>query len=268
MMAVCDILQKLHEHQPPIVHRDIKPSNIMISQDGVVKLVDFNAAKEYADGKNEDTRLIGTQDFAAPEQYGFGQSSPQTDIYALGVTMNYLLTGDYPKNQLWNGRLKPVIRKCVQISSGERYTGVLQLKTAIETVMRTKSRNILVRSLYPYQKYVPVGFRSGALWKMLLAVIGYLFLLAAVVTSNVEYQGQPATGIVLWMNWFAYAAALLGVVFFIGNYGGIRYAFPFMKGNKVLHWFLAIIYCLLYVFVVVFIMALILTTFEYAFKGL
>lgn len=268
MMAVCDILQKLHEHQPPIVHRDIKPSNIMISQDGVVKLVDFNAAKEYADGKNEDTRLIGTQDFAAPEQYGFGQSSPQTDIYALGVTMNYLLTGDYPKNQLWNGRLKPVIRKCVQISSGERYTGVLQLKTAIETVMRTKSRNILVRSLYPYQKYAPVGFRSGALWKMLLAVIGYLFLLAAVVTSNVEYQGQPATGIVLWMNRFAYAVALLGVVFFIGNYGGIRYAFPLMKGNKVLHWFLAIIYCLLYVFVVVFIMALILTTFEYAFKGL
>lgn len=268
MMAVCDILQKLHEHQPPIVHRDIKPSNIMLSQDGVVKLVDFNAAKEYADGKNEDTRLIGTQDFAAPEQYGFGQSSPQTDIYALGVTMNYLLTGDYPKNQLWNGRLKTVIRKCIQINPKERYTGVLQLKTAIETVMRTKSRNILVRSLYPYQKYAPVGFRSGALWKMLLAVIGYLFLLAAVVTSNVEYQGQPATGIVLWMNWFAYAAALLGVVFFIGNYGGVRYAFPFMKGNKVLHWFLAIIYCLLYVFVVVFIMALILTTFEYAFKGL
>lgn len=264
IISVCDILQRLHEHRPAIVHRDIKPSNIMLSQDNVVKLVDFNAAKEYAAGKNEDTRLIGTQDFAAPEQYGFGQSSPQTDIYALGVTMNYLLTGDYPKHQLWNGRLKSVIRKCILINPHERYTSVMQLKSAIEAVMRTRSKNILVRSLYPYQKYAPVGFRSGALWKMFLAILGYLLILATIVTTEVESGGQPVTGILLWLNWFGYAVALLGVIFFMGNYGGVRYALPFMKGNKLLHWILAIIYCILYVFVVFFILALVMTVLEYA----
>lgn len=264
MKEVCDILRSLHKHQPPIIHRDLKPSNIMLSQDKVVKLIDFNAAKEYADGKNEDTRLIGTQDFAAPEQYGFGQSSPQTDIYALGVTMNYLLTGDYPKNQLWKGRLKPVIQKCIHINPQERYTNVMQLKTAIETVMRTRSKNILVRSLYPYQKYAPVGFRSGALWKMFLAIFGYLLILATIVTTKVESGGQPVTGILLWLNWLGYAVAMLGVIFLIGNYGGIRYALPFMKGNKALHWILTFIYCILYVFVVFFILALVMTVLEYA----
>lgn len=264
MMSVCDILQRLHEHRPAIVHRDIKPSNLMLSQDNMIKLVDFDAAKEYADGKSEDTRLIGTQDFAAPEQYGFGQSTPQTDIYALGVTMNYLLTGEYPKNQLWSGRLKPVIQKCTRMNSHERYASVKQLKSAMEAVMHTKSKNILVRSLYPYQKYAPVGFRSGAFWKMFLASLGYLIILATIVTTKVESGGQPVTGILLWLNWLGYAVAMLGVVFLIGNYGGIRYALPLMKGNKVLHWILTFIYCILYIFAVFFVLALVMTVLEYA----
>ena len=91
-VAICNILEQLHAGLPPIVHRNIKPSNIMISNDGVVKLIDFNAAKEFDQSQIEDTRLIGTRKFAAPEQYGFGQSDPRTDLYALGVTM--LLSSD------------------------------------------------------------------------------------------------------------------------------------------------------------------------------
>lgn len=94
--SLCDILHKLHGNLPPIIHRDIKPSNIIFSSDGVVKLIDFNAARELRAEQNEDTRLMGTRRFAAPEQYGFGQSDPRTDIYALGITFYYMLTGDYP----------------------------------------------------------------------------------------------------------------------------------------------------------------------------
>ena len=72
----------------------------MISNDGIVKLIDFNAAKEFDQSQIEDTRLMGTRKFAAPEQYGFGQSDPRTDLYALGVTMYYLLTKDYPDSGL------------------------------------------------------------------------------------------------------------------------------------------------------------------------
>ena len=69
----------------PIIHRDIKPSNIMITEQNHVVLLDFNAAKLYTNASTNDTVLLGTKGYAAPEQYGFGSSSPQTDIYAIGV---------------------------------------------------------------------------------------------------------------------------------------------------------------------------------------
>ena len=94
--SLCDILHKLHGNLPPIIHRDIKPSNIIFSSDGVVKLIDFNAARELRAEQNEDTRLMGTRRFAAPEQYGFGQSDPRTDIYALGIVFYELLSGSVP----------------------------------------------------------------------------------------------------------------------------------------------------------------------------
>ena len=89
----------------------------MISNDGIVKLIDFNAAKEFDQSQIEDTRLMGTRKFAAPEQYGFGQSDPRTDLYALGVTMYYLLTKDYPDSGLYHGPLEPVIRKCIALDN-------------------------------------------------------------------------------------------------------------------------------------------------------
>lgn len=68
---LCRILTELHDRKPPIIHRDLKPSNIMLLPDGTVKLLDFNAAKLAEEGKNRDTVLLGTEGFAAPEQYGF-----------------------------------------------------------------------------------------------------------------------------------------------------------------------------------------------------
>ena len=71
-------------------------------------------------GQMEDTCLMGTREYAAPEQYGFGQSDARTDIYALGVILNRLLTGDFPKNKLYEGRLKPVIQTCIQMDADAR----------------------------------------------------------------------------------------------------------------------------------------------------
>ena len=95
-MQVCRILMDLHAMKPSVIHRDIKPSNIMLSSDGTVKLLDFNAAKTENSNKNRDTVLLGTAGFAAPEQYGFFSSSPQTDIYSVGVLINILLNGKLP----------------------------------------------------------------------------------------------------------------------------------------------------------------------------
>ena len=91
------VLKYLHEQTPPIIYRDLKPSNIMRKSDGTVVLVDFGTAREYKEEKLEDTTCLGTRGYAAPEQFGgMGQTDARTDIYALGVTMYYLLTGKSP----------------------------------------------------------------------------------------------------------------------------------------------------------------------------
>ena len=130
--SLCDILHKLHGNLPPIIHRDIKPSNIIFSSDGVVKLIDFNAARELRAEQNEDTRLMGTRRFAAPEQYGFGQSDPRTDIYALGITFYYMLTGDYPDSGKYAGKYYDIITKCIQLAKEDRYPTVDELRKVIQ----------------------------------------------------------------------------------------------------------------------------------------
>ena len=81
---------------------DIKPTNIMLQGDfkkgqGIVSvyLIDFNTARVFDAERNRDTELIGTRGFAAPEQYGFSQSDARTDIYGLGVLLNYMLCGKF-----------------------------------------------------------------------------------------------------------------------------------------------------------------------------
>lgn len=80
---LCAVVRVLHEQKPIIIHRDIKPSNVMLSADGVIKLIDFDASKDFTPDEKRDTELIGTFNYAAPEQYGFASSDPRTDIYIL-----------------------------------------------------------------------------------------------------------------------------------------------------------------------------------------
>jgi len=128
-LKLCDILASLSELG--IIHRDIKPSNIMQREDGEIVLVDFNAAKIMKASQNRDTRLLGTEGFAAPEQFGFGSSNAQTDIYGLGILMLVLLTEDTSISSLPDNELSPVIKKCTKLNSKDRYTNTQQLKKAL-----------------------------------------------------------------------------------------------------------------------------------------
>jgi serine/threonine protein kinase len=93
---LCDVLHYLHRQQPPIIFRDLKPGNIMIMADDRLKLIDFGIARLFKPGQRQDTMLLGTQGYAAPEQYGGGQSDARSDVYALGATLFSLLTGQDP----------------------------------------------------------------------------------------------------------------------------------------------------------------------------
>ena len=94
---LCDVLGYLHSRKPPIIYRDMKPSNVMLKPDGNVMLIDFGTAREFKSTSVADTTCLGTQGYAAPEQFGgHGQTDARTDIYCLGATMYHLVTGHHP----------------------------------------------------------------------------------------------------------------------------------------------------------------------------
>lgn len=128
MVQLCEGLECLHVRFTPIIHRDVKPSNIMISGDGIVKLIDYNAARCYEEGAAQDTRHIGTPGFAAPEQYGFSQSDVRTDIYAVGIVLNYMLTGRPVHEETASGKLGEIVKKCTQMDPEKRYRSISEVK--------------------------------------------------------------------------------------------------------------------------------------------
>jgi len=130
---ICSTLQKLHGMEKPIIHRDIKPSNVMISNENEVFLLDINVAKWYKPEETEDTKLMGTPYFAAPEQlgYGFMASSEKADVFALGMLTNVMITGKLPKEEKASGEIWSIIEKCIELEADKRYS-TDQLKCALD----------------------------------------------------------------------------------------------------------------------------------------
>ena len=112
--APCDAAAELHagfamagERPVLVIHRDLKPSNIIVS--GVrysvdagmtfssLVIIDLGIARVWRDGADADTVKFGTRPYAPPEQYGFGQTSVRSDVYALGALLFFCLTGTDPK---------------------------------------------------------------------------------------------------------------------------------------------------------------------------
>lgn len=139
MEQLCAAMGALHAMQPCVVHRDIKPENIIISNGGVLKLIDLGAARLFKDGKLCDTEQIGTRGYAAPEQYGFNQSDARTDIYAAGTVLHVLMARFGEGAKAYNA----VAARCTQLEPQNRYQSAKAMKTALR--------------MAKYKKHIQIG---------------------------------------------------------------------------------------------------------------
>jgi serine/threonine-protein kinase len=145
MIQTCDILDYLHSQEPPLIHRDIKPANLMVrNSNNCIVVLDFGAVKEIV-GTAPGTR-IGAEGYCAPEQER-GQPLTQSDLYAIGPTLIYLLSGENPfKFYRQQGRgfrfdvakvptitpkLAEVIHRVTQPLPRDRYQTAKELSTAL-----------------------------------------------------------------------------------------------------------------------------------------
>lgn len=126
---ICDALIALHMHIPPLIHRDIKPSNIIINSEGNVKVIDFDSSRLYKNEADGDTRLLGTEKFAPPEQYGFSQTDCRSDIYSLGVVL-----GMFPKFlcKVKQKRWEEVVKRCTSFAPENRYQTIQEVRKEIK----------------------------------------------------------------------------------------------------------------------------------------
>ncbi|MCX7643410.1 MAG: serine/threonine protein kinase, partial [Armatimonadetes bacterium] len=153
LTQVMEAVQYLHSQNPPIIHRDIKPANIKLGTDGRAYLVDFGIAKVLRAGSRTQAgaRAV-TPGYSPPEQYGTAPTDQRSDIYALGATFYFAVTGRVPPeaieritgktdklipprsiNPLIPANLEQVILKAMRVNREERFASVQEMMVALQT---------------------------------------------------------------------------------------------------------------------------------------
>ena len=154
-VQLCAILGRLHRMNPPMIYRDLKPANILARPDGSWVVVDFGAVRKYREGAGKDTSRLGTEGYAAPEQYGgWEQSDERTDIYGIGAVLHHMITGRPPLETglrpleefggaTAGGRaprsfsyMAKTLLRCCSVAPSMRYSSCSELEKALLGVIR------------------------------------------------------------------------------------------------------------------------------------
>ncbi|MEE4621962.1 bifunctional protein-serine/threonine kinase/phosphatase [Pseudomonas alliivorans] len=182
-------------HRRNIIHRDIKPENLLLGDDGELRLLDFGLA--FCPGLSavnaED--LPGTPSFIAPEAFNGAEPDPQQDLYAVGITLYYLLTGHYPHGEieafqhrrfgtpipasryrpdlpLW---LSQSLDKAVQANPAQRYETAEQWQLELE---QAEQRPVVARPRPLLEREPLMVWRTLALVSLLINLVGLIWLMS------------------------------------------------------------------------------------------
>lgn len=160
-LQMCDILQYLHSLSPPVVHRDFTPDNLILNTSGVLKLIDFNVAQQRE--STATGTVVGKHAYIPPEQFR-GKPSPQSDFYAMGATLFFLLTGKDPeplrqchpaKERNLSDGLNSVVACCTNLDTSNRYHEVPQIVASLHALRDTESRETSTALSQPQGGSIP-----------------------------------------------------------------------------------------------------------------
>ena len=178
---VCDAVYEMHTiYEQPLIHRDLKPTNIIV-KNGEVSIIDLGIARFQRGGMTPDTTQFGTPAFAPPEQYGFGETSVESDVYALGMVLYFMLTGKLSNTTLRDNasfrdeipvEFQNTLLKATSFDPKDRFHTVAQLKSSLlsptSSVLTERVNKDNIRRV------------AGKIWNSLLVFAWFITIMAAV----------------------------------------------------------------------------------------
>lgn len=200
-LKICDAVIELHSQNLPIIHRDIKPSNILTNGTNVW-IIDFGISRAYDALQNSDTTVFGTQGFAPPEQFGFGQTDVRSDLYQLAQTYYFMVAGHQAEkpltkienlDELFGKNVANVLRKASSFDPDMRQPNVLQFKQEILIALQNDftaaaSAGTIRGKVLEVREALRGKFQSaGIIWNAFLVV---LFIVLLYVCCKLAFVHQ------------------------------------------------------------------------------